>query len=907
MLYLHAHRLAVLVAFVLAGSILSRPAASQIHVPSDHETIQQAIDAAIDGDEILIAPGTYHESLDLLGKSLTLTGEVGREETVIDAGGLNDRVMLIESPADPGVVIDGLMLTGGSVPVGESGAAVRITDGSLTIVNASVSNNEGGAAIHAAYADLQIAGSTFTRNHQPGEATYGGAIAAVSETDLSVIDSVFAGNSVGPDGRAGAIHYGGGRTLHLQDCLFESNSASRGGALKVSSLAEGVISSCDFLENSAHHEGDTTFGVGGAISVFPLPDARRSASDGLGNLVINECLLQGNSADIGGALFTSMTHQVAAISVADSSLLDNHTTVGSSAARHQSGGTVHYENCVISGNTVGEHGAAIVVLQVAAEPIDVTLSRCEITGNEVQESGGYVLSASSGYSTLRVEETIIAGNSAPDGNVIRSFNFGSVWVSGTTIVDNTVSHTFDGDLHVFNTIAWNSGETLLADESEPTISHSLLQGYDGDDPTVIDADPLFVNPAGGDYRLTGDSPAVGIGTNGVLDEAGATDFDGKPRPVNCAADAGAYEYQGEIESLEIHVPDDVDTIQESIVMARGCTTIHVAPGTYHEPIDLLGRPMQLIGAGPGESVLDLQGADGSVITGRHPSTTDTLVKGFTVTGGTGEELGYPLYGRQGGGVLLVNGAEITMQDCLVTQNTARQGTGIAAVYGSGGIFKNITISENDVVSTAGAGQPRSFIGGALHVQGGRMHLFDSVIESNRGNANTAGLFSNQAHYAGGIWGRPLDIHIESTEVRNNQSEYLSAGFQMRPSVLDSIEDDMTIVDCSFTGNRTVIQETGFVIDSRYHPIEVQGSLFCSNHVGTIIEGDWFDGGGNEFLNYCTDAGDLTGDGVIDGADLGILLGEWGPCDDCMDCPADLTGDCTVGGADLGVLLSNWTH
>ncbi len=54
-------------------------------------------------------------------------------------------------------------------------------------------------------------------------------------------------------------------------------------------------------------------------------------------------------------------------------------------------------------------------------------------------------------------------------------------------------------------------------------------------------------------------------------------------------------------------------------------------------------------------------------------------------------------------------------------------------------------------------------------------------------------------------------------------------------------------------------------------------------------------------------GDLTGDGTVGGADLGILLSEWGPCDDCDDCPADLTGNCSVGGADLGVLLSNWTN
>jgi len=51
-----------------------------------------------------------------------------------------------------------------------------------------------------------------------------------------------------------------------------------------------------------------------------------------------------------------------------------------------------------------------------------------------------------------------------------------------------------------------------------------------------------------------------------------------------------------------------------------------------------------------------------------------------------------------------------------------------------------------------------------------------------------------------------------------------------------------------------------------------------------------------------DPADLNGDGVIDGADLGILLDAWGPC---VGCPADLNGDGVVDGADLGILLSAW--
>ncbi|MCA9284760.1 MAG: hypothetical protein KDA22_06080 [Phycisphaerales bacterium] len=50
------------------------------------------------------------------------------------------------------------------------------------------------------------------------------------------------------------------------------------------------------------------------------------------------------------------------------------------------------------------------------------------------------------------------------------------------------------------------------------------------------------------------------------------------------------------------------------------------------------------------------------------------------------------------------------------------------------------------------------------------------------------------------------------------------------------------------------------------------------------------------------AGDLDGDGLVDGVDLGLLLGAWGPC---TSCAADLDGNGAVDGADLGLLLANW--
>ncbi len=54
-------------------------------------------------------------------------------------------------------------------------------------------------------------------------------------------------------------------------------------------------------------------------------------------------------------------------------------------------------------------------------------------------------------------------------------------------------------------------------------------------------------------------------------------------------------------------------------------------------------------------------------------------------------------------------------------------------------------------------------------------------------------------------------------------------------------------------------------------------------------------------------GDLDNDGDVDAADLAILLGAWGPHDDCPPLhPADLDMDCEVGAEDLAILLGNWT-
>lgn len=46
-----------------------------LYVPADHPTIQEAIDAASEGDTVLVAEGTYYENIRFEGKAITVASQ----------------------------------------------------------------------------------------------------------------------------------------------------------------------------------------------------------------------------------------------------------------------------------------------------------------------------------------------------------------------------------------------------------------------------------------------------------------------------------------------------------------------------------------------------------------------------------------------------------------------------------------------------------------------------------------------------------------------------------------------------------------------------------------------------------------------------------------------------------------
>jgi len=81
----------ILAGFFALAMVISAQAKT-IRVPGDFLTIQKGIDAAVNGDTVLVAAGTYkgagNKNLDFKGKAITVTSENGAALTIIDCEGV---------------------------------------------------------------------------------------------------------------------------------------------------------------------------------------------------------------------------------------------------------------------------------------------------------------------------------------------------------------------------------------------------------------------------------------------------------------------------------------------------------------------------------------------------------------------------------------------------------------------------------------------------------------------------------------------------------------------------------------------------------------------------------------------------------------------------------------------------
>src|SRR5437899_12023267 len=86
--------------------------AATINVPAGQPTIQAAINAASNSDTVLVAPGTYRENINFMGKAIIVTSSGGPSVTTIN-GGAAGSVVTFDTQEGRSSILSGFTITNG--------------------------------------------------------------------------------------------------------------------------------------------------------------------------------------------------------------------------------------------------------------------------------------------------------------------------------------------------------------------------------------------------------------------------------------------------------------------------------------------------------------------------------------------------------------------------------------------------------------------------------------------------------------------------------------------------------------------------------------------------------------------------------------------------------------------------
>ena len=343
----------------------------------------------------------------------------------------------------------------------------------------------------------------------------------------------------------------------------------------------------------------------------------------------------------------------------------------------------------------------------------------------------------------------------------------------------------------------------------------------------------------------------------------------------CASGAGAA-------CDTVRVPQDFSTIQAAInaTPAGLQRLILAAPGTHAGPVNFSGK--NVVVQGDGAATTAIQGTGGQVssvvlFSGGEPATAG--LRGFTIRGGlTGSPIPQAPQFLVGGG-LFANESAAFVRDCEFRDNFASFGGGVYA-RNSSTTFTNCAFRVN---------RSGSF-GGGIQFLNSDCNMVDCVVSQNICESRGGGI-----HVVNGRH------RLTRVSVTGNSSTSIMGGVSV-----DNISDPLArleFIGCTVTGNVANVAQGGIGIlgTGPSSTVSLSSTVVCTNVPRPNISGPWQDLGGN---TVCVCLADLNSDDVVNGEDLGILLGSWGPCG-ASDCIADLNDDTVVDGADLGILLGRW--
>jgi hypothetical protein len=535
-----------------------------------HAAVQAAVDAAAASpgvDTVLVARNQSYNGQQILinSQTLTLAGGLATCSATPDTtatqlsgnGGAALPVLRINTTGDDIVTLRDLRITGGDPGAGSLGGGILYngTDNSSLIVQRStISGNSAdyGGGIYAngngSRGHLFIEADTLVASNV-ARISGGGVYLSNADLDMDGPNSAIANNTAADFG--GGLRAVGPSDIHITSggigtlgTIFGNEARVGGGiAIQGSPTVDGtVFMTLTTVDPQApvRIRGNLASELGGGI--FARPDIEDEFSGAYATL--EGVSLEENAAPRG-----------AAVELGSSSSLVSTLGGWLSMVPVAACGPQHECNRVV-GNEAETAGGVPTDggILVGGDAAEIALQGTRIVGNV----GGPLVYSDDRFQqdpfAVRLTSVVMAGNAVTGEALVRVVSGQSTLVADSTFAGNTLSgaHVLRtaGTTTLRGSILWQPGKTsLLATASIiGRVLASETASLAGAE-QLISAEPRFIDPANGDYRLRAASPAVDVASPVAGDDR---DADGLLRDVDLARigngvgprDLGAFERQG---------------------------------------------------------------------------------------------------------------------------------------------------------------------------------------------------------------------------------------------------------------------------------------------------------------------------------------------------------------------------